>query len=251
MSECALHVKSEEMMEVDAPQEGTSHSSECTSSDASSSGEASRRRTVKDEKGKYNLRTSSLINRIQTERKRAEPKNPKPKTKPPPLSKYRRKTANARERTRMQEINQAYEDLRQVVPQLPEEDGKSTKITTLRLALNYIAALREILGYEDLYESESSYLSRSPSTSGASDTCSSPSSSISQGVSPPYPNGEFSDGGPITPGTLDSEGESLVSSWTRLVSHVQHVREAGWHVDSNQNKQTCLDATTTTCGSLR
>lgn len=45
-------------------------------------------------------------------------KNPKAKSKPPPLSKYRRKTANARERSRMREINQAFETLRKVVPQL-------------------------------------------------------------------------------------------------------------------------------------
>ncbi|KAJ9583623.1 hypothetical protein L9F63_022035 [Diploptera punctata] len=36
----------------------------------------------------------------------------RPKQKPPPLSKYRRKTANARERDRMREINAAFETLR-------------------------------------------------------------------------------------------------------------------------------------------
>lgn len=99
------------------------------------------------------------------------------KSKAPPLSKYRRRTANARERNRMQEINMAFERLRNAVPQLPpsnedaspvqspcpsqkggrksrsadrkneetDENGKMTKITTLRLAVNYIAALSQIL----------------------------------------------------------------------------------------------------------
>ena len=66
-----------------------------------------------DEKGikipgldKYNLRTKSIQNRLETEkRKRSPKKEPKPKQRPPPLSKYRRRTANARERTRMQVSN--------------------------------------------------------------------------------------------------------------------------------------------------
>lgn len=75
-------------------------------------------------------------------------KNPKAKPKPPPLSKYRRKTANARERSRMKEINQAFETLRRVVPQLAptqQQNEKITKITTLRLAMKYIAALSAAL----------------------------------------------------------------------------------------------------------
>ena len=55
---------------------------------------------------KYNLRTKSIQNRIEVEKKRKverqKPREPKPKQRPAPLSKYRRKTANARERTRMQ-----------------------------------------------------------------------------------------------------------------------------------------------------
>lgn len=96
---------------------------------------------------RYNFRTSSVINRVETERRQVTPKQPKPKTRPPPLSKYRRKTANARERERMEEINQGFEQLQTAIPQLPE--GKLTKITTLRLAINYIRALREMLGYEE------------------------------------------------------------------------------------------------------
>ncbi|GFU04240.1 BHLH domain-containing protein [Nephila pilipes] len=102
----------------------------------------------------YNLRQRSIKNRIETEiRRTVAKKAPKPKQKPAPLSKYRRRTANARERSRMQEINEAFETLRKVVPQFPSKTGpdnaKLTKITTLRLAVNYIAALSQILKQAD------------------------------------------------------------------------------------------------------
>lgn len=102
----------------------------------------------------YNLRQRSIKKRIETEiRQKVTKKMPKPKEKPAPLSKYRRRTANARERTRMQEINEAFEHLRKVVPQFPTKNGldntKLTKITTLRLAVNYIAALTQILKQAD------------------------------------------------------------------------------------------------------
>ncbi|CAH0561166.1 unnamed protein product [Brassicogethes aeneus] len=73
----------------------------------------------------------------------------KTKQKAPPLSKYRRKTANARERSRMREINQAFETLRKVVPQMQithqQQNEKLTKITTLRLAMKYISTLSAAL----------------------------------------------------------------------------------------------------------
>lgn len=75
----------------------------------------------------------------------------KPKQKAAPLSKYRRKTANARERTRMREINHAFETLRQSVPvivagaQAQTTNEKLTKITTLRMAMKYIKILSDIL----------------------------------------------------------------------------------------------------------
>ncbi|KAM8705485.1 hypothetical protein ACLKA7_009873 [Drosophila subpalustris] len=81
------------------------------------------------------------------------------KSKAPPLSKYRRKTANARERTRMREINMAFEQLRHCVPQsITGEDAASTnekltKITTLRLAMKYIGMLSESL-QDPSYESD-------------------------------------------------------------------------------------------------
>ena len=123
----------------------------------------------------YNLRTTSLINRVEVERRKATPKERKPKSKPPPLSKYRRKTANARERTRMTEINEGFEELKSVIPDLPK--GKLTKITTLRLALSYISALRSMLGYKDDYECEPSERPSSVSSSSSSSSAESSSSS--------------------------------------------------------------------------
>ncbi|OTF71515.1 Helix-loop-helix domain containing protein, partial [Euroglyphus maynei] len=76
------------------------------------------------------------------------------KHKPPPLSKYRRKTANLRERSRMQEINDAFKRLQSVVPDIfsitenersNQSMAKLTKINTLKLAVNYISALTQIL----------------------------------------------------------------------------------------------------------
>ncbi|XP_045606324.1 uncharacterized protein [Procambarus clarkii] len=100
---------------------------------------------------KYALRTKSIIKRIESEKNRATSKRrePKEKQKPPPLSKYRRKTANARERNRMKEINDAFVTLQKAIPDLPGADAeKLTKITVLRLAVNYINALAGVLNEE-------------------------------------------------------------------------------------------------------
>ncbi|VDM19080.1 unnamed protein product [Wuchereria bancrofti] len=56
----------------------------------------------------------------------------------------RRSKANARERRRMHNLNEALEKLRRILPQLPDEP-KLTKIETLRMANKYIYALRQIL----------------------------------------------------------------------------------------------------------
>ncbi|KAG7153880.1 probable serine/threonine-protein kinase nek3 [Homarus americanus] len=101
---------------------------------------------------KYALRTKSIIKRIESEKNRATSKRrePKEKQKPPPLSKYRRKTANARERNRMKEINDAFVTLQKAIPDLPGADAeKLTKITVLRLAVNYINALAGVLNEDD------------------------------------------------------------------------------------------------------
>ncbi|KAK3850238.1 hypothetical protein Pcinc_036632 [Petrolisthes cinctipes] len=104
--------------------------------------------------GKYALRTKSIIKRIESEKNRATSRRrePKEKQKPPPLSKYRRKTANARERNRMKEINDAFVTLQKSIPDLPGTDAeKLTKITVLRLAVNYINALAGVLNEDECY----------------------------------------------------------------------------------------------------
>ncbi|KAK9512527.1 hypothetical protein O3M35_000930 [Rhynocoris fuscipes] len=98
----------------------------------------------------YSLRPRSSVKRSDEEEEeiitwRRRPKR-RQKTKPAPLSKYRRKTANARERSRMREINEAFDSLRRAVPHTGcRESEKLTKISTLRLAMKYIAALSAAL----------------------------------------------------------------------------------------------------------
>ena len=71
-------------------------------------------------KDKYKFREASLKkrNEVEVRAKKEGPKKrgPKPRPKPQPMSKYRRKTANLRERQRMGEINVAYEVLRAKIP---------------------------------------------------------------------------------------------------------------------------------------
>lgn len=95
------------------------------------------------------LLTSSTVPQAKTNKKTSV--KSKAKQKAAPLSKYRRKTANARERIRMREINSAFEHLRKCVPVSICEDSpttnneKLTKITTLRLAMKYISTLNNML----------------------------------------------------------------------------------------------------------
>ena len=68
------------------------------------------------------------------------------------MTKYRRKAANAKERDRMKHLNEAFDRLRSVMPDvktLTLED-KDTKVTTLRAAITYIESLKQLM--EDLDE---------------------------------------------------------------------------------------------------
>ena len=108
----------------------------------------------------YSLREVSLKKRLEVEHRKREPKKrgPKPRPKPQPMSKYRRKTANLRERERMGEINNAFERLREQIPapiitQPQPVRGhkceKMTKINILHVTINYIRALESILDTGD------------------------------------------------------------------------------------------------------
>ncbi|KAF7262914.1 uncharacterized protein LOC143203884 [Rhynchophorus ferrugineus] len=72
----------------------------------------------------------------------------KKQTPPPPVGmevmKKRRLAANARERRRMNSLNDAFDRLRDVVPSLGN-DRKLSKFETLQMAQTYIAALHELL----------------------------------------------------------------------------------------------------------
>ncbi|VVC28906.1 Myc-type, basic helix-loop-helix (bHLH) domain [Cinara cedri] len=103
---------------------------------------------------KYSLRPRATLKREEPDddhedgwRPTTRGRSAKRRQKPKPLSRYRRKTANARERSRMREINEAFEALRRAVPHLAVDahNEKLTKITTLRLAMKYISALSGLL----------------------------------------------------------------------------------------------------------
>lgn len=65
----------------------------------------------------------------------------------PDIIKKRRLAANARERRRMNSLNDAFDKLRQVVPSLGN-DRKLSKFETLQMAQTYISALNELLRRE-------------------------------------------------------------------------------------------------------
>lgn len=119
---------------------------------------------------KYSLRPRTILKREDEEFEAWKPRSKskkRPKQKPAPLSKYRRKTANARERCRMREINEGFEALRRVLPHLSsdnENNEKLTKISTLRLAMKYITALNRILQDTDAESDGESFFSEYAST---------------------------------------------------------------------------------------
>ncbi|KAK3895905.1 hypothetical protein Pcinc_000405 [Petrolisthes cinctipes] len=98
--------------------------------------------------GKYQLRPRVLQahRRSDSEWKFQDSLKHKPRSLP--LSRYRRKTANARERYRMRQINRAFDSLRNVLPAWVSSRRAATdmtKIMTLRLASAYIRSLQDIL----------------------------------------------------------------------------------------------------------
>lgn len=119
----------------------------------------------------YSLRPRAMLKRDEDDTDQDESWRPRGrvkrryKQKGLPLSKYRRKTANARERSRMREINEAFEVLRRALPHFsPRSDNsheKTTKIMTLRLAMKYITALDSALRQADLDSDGESLISES------------------------------------------------------------------------------------------
>lgn len=75
----------------------------------------------------------------------------------PSILKLRREAANARERKRMNGLNDAFERLREVVPNLTTEQ-KMSKIETLHMAQTYIKALAGLIDREEKRERGEPYL---------------------------------------------------------------------------------------------
>lgn len=98
----------------------------------------------------YGLRPRANLRRSMDDRDSPERSGRKPsrrgRGRGNTLSKYRRNTANARERDRMREINTAFATLRGALPSFAcRRISSMTKITTLKLATSYIRALADLL----------------------------------------------------------------------------------------------------------
>ncbi|XP_061387977.1 helix-loop-helix protein ngn-1 [Musca vetustissima] len=98
----------------------------------------------------------------------SEPTNPPS----PSVLKRRRQAANARERKRMNGLNEAFDRLREVVP-APDLEQKLSKFETLQMAQTYICALIDMLengtesseiNYNSLYSLEGNSCLSSPET---------------------------------------------------------------------------------------
>ena len=78
------------------------------------------------------LRRRSVAKRLVTEQRRSQPKVREKIPKKYRLSKYRRKTENKKERERMKKFNEAFKNLRDILPnnvESIEDDNKSEKKT--------------------------------------------------------------------------------------------------------------------------
>ncbi|EDV37707.1 uncharacterized protein Dana_GF11275 [Drosophila ananassae] len=74
----------------------------------------------------------------------------------PTVQKRRRQAANARERKRMNGLNEAFDRLREVVP-APSIDQKLSKFETLQMAQSYILALCDLLQNGDVEVDAAAY----------------------------------------------------------------------------------------------
>lgn len=61
------------------------------------------------------------------------------------MAKRRRLAANARERRRMNGLNEAFDRLREAIPTSTEDDHKLSKYETLQMAQSYISELCNLL----------------------------------------------------------------------------------------------------------
>ena len=95
------------------------------------------------------LVTKKATKRCQQTLESKTPKRPKPRKKPTSYDELQlqRSQANVRERQRTQSLNEAFTQLRKIVPTMPSD--KLSKIQTLKLASNYIDFLWKIVENND------------------------------------------------------------------------------------------------------
>ena len=119
------------------------------------------------------LRQSSVAKRLETEKARRQPRV-KERTSKKYMSKYRRKTENAKERERMKKFNEAFENLRQKLPSkvLVDNTGeKDTKVMLMmKIKMMMMMILPTIISHCPLY-CRSQPSGRRYTTSSPSRTC--------------------------------------------------------------------------------
>ncbi|XP_042861446.1 neurogenin-3-like [Penaeus japonicus] len=160
--------------------------------------------------GKYQLRPRSVHARRLCDSDWNFGESLRHKPRAAPLSRYRRKTANARERYRMRQINTAFESLRGVLPSWVcsrRAASDMTKIATLRLASAYIRSLQDILDGSAPQDTCSWVLSTildSPSSKQKATQSDTLSSKLNTGSRPHYEASE------ISPTSAESDFVSLL-----------------------------------------
>ncbi|XP_045609966.1 achaete-scute homolog 1a [Procambarus clarkii] len=119
---------------------------------------------------KYGMRPRTIIKRLLQERRLREATNKPIRSRQIPFTKCRKKLGSSHERSHMREINKAFENLRNVLPDAAgcrKDASAAAKMTTLTLALRYIAALTQLLQEDDI---QRSYSNDDDKTSSCSDT---------------------------------------------------------------------------------
>lgn len=105
--------------------------------------------SASDSEQSFSEETSSVIIQIasnieKNENSKGSRRQRRSKQIPPQVKKKRRLAANARERRRMQHLNDAFDRLRQYLPSLGN-DRQLSKHETLQMAQSYITALCDLL----------------------------------------------------------------------------------------------------------